>query len=139
MVEEAIEAETGGEVDLDSESGALSVTGPDGETMEIGEGVTLPDDLSSLIPIYPDSTPLMVLRTGDGTQITLEVDEAASEVVSWYREQLAANGFEVKSDMVGPMGTVIAAEHADGTLMLTIMEVPNDNLTAITMIWDGGS
>ena len=106
MVEEAIEAETGGEVDLDSEAGTMSVTGPDGESMEIGESVALPDDLPSFLPVYPDSTPRMVLRTGEGAQITLEVAEDASTVVSWYREQLVANGFEIQSDMAGPMGTV---------------------------------
>jgi len=37
------------------------------------------------------------------------------------------------------MGTVIGAERAEGTLGVTIMEVPNDNLTAITLIWAGGN
>jgi hypothetical protein len=138
MVEEAIESETGGEVDLDSEAGSVSVTGPEGETMEVGESVALPEDLPSFIPIYPDSTPRMVMRTGDGMQITLEVAEAASEVVSWYRDELDANDFEIQSDMAGPMGTVIGAERGEGTLGVTIMEVPNDNLTAITLIWAGG-
>ena len=139
MVEEAIEAETGGEVDLDSESGALSVSGPDGETMQVGESVPLPEDLPSFIPIYPDSVPRMVINTGEGMQITLEVDETASAVVAWYRNQLEANGFEIRSDMVGPMGTVLACERGDGTLGLTIMEIPNDNLTAINLMWDGGN
>lgn len=137
MVEEAIEAETGEEVDLDSETGSVSVRGPEGEMMEAGENVPLPDDLPAFIPIYPDATPRMVMRTGDGTHVSLTVDDAATEVVAWYREQLAANDFAIATDMASPMGTVIGAEHADGTLMLTVMEEPNDNLTAITMIWDG--
>ena len=139
MVEEAIEAETGGEVSLDSESGALSVSGPDGETMQVGENVPLPEDIPSFIPIYPDSVPRMVINTGEGMQITLEVGETASAVVSWYRNQLEANGFELRSDMASPMGTVLASERGEGTLGLTIMEIPNENLTAITLMWDGGN
>ena len=138
MVEEAIEAETGGEVDLDSESGALSVTGPDGETMQVGEGVPLPDDLPSFVPIHPDAVPLMVINTGEGMQISLEVNETASAVVSWYRNQLEANDFEIRSDMASPMGTVLACERGEGTLGITIMEVPDDNQTVINLMWDGG-
>ena len=139
MVEEAIEAETGGEVDLDSESGELSVSGPDGETMQVGESVPLPDDLPSFIPIYPNSVPRLVINTGEGMQISLEVAETASAVVSWYRSQLEANDFEIRSDMVSPMGTVLACERDEGTLGLTIMEVPDDDLTMITLMWDGGN
>jgi hypothetical protein len=139
MVEEAIEAETGREVDLDSEAGTMSVTGPEGETMEIGESVALPDDLPDYLPIYPDSTPRMVLRTGEGAQITLEAAEEASTVVSWYREQLAANGFEIQSEMASPMGTVLGAERSGVSLGVTITEMPHDNLTSITVIWDPGS
>ncbi len=139
MVEEAIEAETGAEVDVDAESGTMSVTGPDGETMQVGESVSLPENLPSFIPIYPDSVPRMVMNMGGVMQITLEVDETASEVVSWYRNQLEANGFEIQSEMAGPMGTVFAAENGDGSLGLTIMEIPDDNLTAINLVWDGGN
>ena len=121
LVEEAIEAETGEEVDLDSESGELSVTGPDGQSMRVGESVPLPDDLPSFIPIHPDSTPRMVINTGGGTQISLEVAETASEVVSWYRSELEANDFEITTDMASPMGTVLACERGEGTLGVTIM------------------
>jgi hypothetical protein len=138
MVEEAIEAETGGEVDLDSEGGELSVAGPDGETVQVGESVPLPEDLPSFIPVYPESVPRMVISTGEGTQISLEVADAASAVVAWYRNQLETNGFEIRSDMASPMGTVLACERGDGTLGVTVMEIPGDNRTVITLMWDGG-
>jgi len=139
MVEEAIEAETGGEVNVDAESGALSVTGPEGQTMQVGESVPLPEDLPSFIPIYPDSTTRLAMNMGGAMQIALEVDATSSEVVSWYRTQLEANGFQIQSEMASPMGTVFAAEHDDGTLGLTIMEVPDDNLTAINLTWERSS
>jgi len=138
MVEEAIEAETGGEVDVDAEGGTLSVTGADGETMQVGEGVALPEDLPSFIPIHPDAVPRMVMNMGEVMQISLVVDETASAVVAWYRDQLEANGFEIRSDMASPMGTVLACEREESTLGITIMEDSDDNLTVITLMWEGG-
>lgn len=123
-IEQAVEADTGEEVeiDFDSEDGTLSIEGDDGEefsfdidadgegsvmsgsdedgnTFEMVTGEGVPDDWPGELPIPPGTiVTSTMMAENDNRILTLvsEVDDSASAHDS-YVDQLTSNGFTVGS------------------------------------------
>ena len=61
-VEKGVEAASGGEIDIDKDSGTISISGEDGE-LSIGGGAGLPDG-------FPDEVPLIDGEIGGGMRVS---------------------------------------------------------------------
>ena len=134
MLEEAIEAETGGEIDLDVDSGTVTIRGKDGEAITFAgdEGrIELPDDFPSTIPVYPDAQAIQYTNMGNVMRAGFLVDEAATDVRNWYVEQLEDQGWEIQTNVATPDYMLISAELEGETLSLMLGVAENEPTTIV--------
>ena len=135
-VEEAIEAETGGEVDVDADAGTLTVRGEEGEEMTFAGdegGIELPDDFPSAIPIYPDAVPMQYADVGDAVNAGFTVDAPLNEVRDWYLEQLEDKGWNIEINMFTADGGMITAGLEGQSLSLMLGTDDGETTIIVTM------
>ena len=135
-VEEALEAEAGGNVDVDAEAGTLTVRGDEGEELAFagGEGgIELPDDFPSAIPIYPDALPVQYARVGEGVQAGFTVQAPLDEVHDWYIEQLEDKGWNIEMNMSVADGSMVSAGLEGQAMSLMLGSEGGETTIIITM------
>lgn len=133
MVEDAIEADTGAEVNLDAEDGTVTLRGKDGEQMTFSsneDGVELPSDFPSNIPVYPDARATEYLNTGGGVQVAFQISASMTDVRDWYIEQLKEGDWTIGMNAVTSEGGIMVAEQGDESLSL-IFGAEDDETTLI--------
>ena len=137
MLEEAIEAETGGEIDLDVDSGTVTIRGKDGEAITFAGdegGIELPDDFPSTIPVYPDARAIQYVNMGDAVQAGFQVEAALNDVRDWYVEQLES--WDMQMNVVTPDGGLMAAELEGETLSIILGTEGTETTIIITLTRD---
>lgn len=134
-VEEAIEAETGGEADVDADSGTVTLRGEAGEVTFAGseDGIELPEDFPAAIPIYPDALAIQYVSTADGVQAGFQVDAPVGDVRDWYAEQLEEKGWEIQMNAATPDGGMLAAELEGESLSLMLGSDENETTIIVTL------
>lgn len=136
MAEEAIEAETGAEVDIDAEGNEVTISGPEGVQLQMaGEGaIDLPDDFPAVVPIYPEAVPVTFLRiASEGIQATFQTDAAAGVVQTWYMEQLKEQGWEVQMNTTTPEGGMLMAQIEGDSLMVAVSGSKEESETTFAL------
>ncbi len=129
IAEEALSS-AGAEVDI--EEGKVTVTGPSGEAVSVGEGVDLPDNWPADVPV-PDGTLMGVsVDQANGTAWAMwQLPAGTPEPVAAYKSALESGGFTVTSETSTSGMTVLTAEgnaqqvevvggDVDGELSLTV-------------------
>jgi hypothetical protein len=105
LTEKAIEKQSGGDVDIDSDDGTVKYTDKDGNETELnidGEGASLPKDWpSDLAP--PDSVKLVTSNTattgGKKTMTVLgEAEGTVEDFAPAIKSQLESAGYEITQD-----------------------------------------
>ena len=107
-VEEAVEADLGGDVELDfdSDDGSISIETDEG-SVTYGNNGDLPDSFPASFDIAEGMTVAFAGESSDGTSTAataiLEGDRPAGEVVAYYRDLALAEGFtldrEIETDL----------------------------------------
>jgi len=102
-IEEAIENESGGNVDVDLKDEGAVVKDEKGEEAQIGEDVDLPEGWPGDIPVYPDSKFSVSTKTKNGETDKNEyavwgivTKGSVEEVYNWYKEKFS--GWELETD-----------------------------------------
>lgn len=129
LTEQAMEEATGGDVAINDEG--ITMTDDEGNQMAIGEGVAVPDNWPSNIPLY-DGTLVMVSSAADGTATaswTADGDPAA--VADAYGAQLESAGYALESD--SNFDGSILREYSSSELYITVMAGQADGVTSLTM------
>lgn len=90
LVEQAVEDASGGEIDIDSDSGTVEIETEDGSA-QYGEGVELPSDFPSAVPLPGGA--LIAATVSEGTY-ALTYDGIDKAAVDALRSELVASGFE---------------------------------------------
>lgn len=130
--ERAIEAATGGRVDVDADGGTYTVKTDDGTWSTSDK---LPSDWPSDAPLYPgaDVQGSVAAAGGDtqgvGQYVGLLSSDSAQQVAAWYKSELAAKGWTVGTDITTPQGSMIGADKGGRTVAVTITS--QDGKTAI--------
>ena len=127
IVENAIENETGGDVDvdIDSDDGTVEIEGEDGETATFGGG-ELPDDLPFDVPGGGDVQ--AVIQTNNGSTITLvypsdEFDSLVDHFQKIFDAESAGDEDSFQSSTSNPKSASFAWNTSDGGLRsITISE-----------------
>ena len=122
LAEQLAEAGAGDEadVDIDSESGQVDVSTPDGD-MSFGEGTELPDDFPSEIPLPADYQLNSAMSTStdgaDGWTISGELPDATSDTFDELLAAFTDAGWTTTSDSSSETGggTASTAMLDDGT------------------------
>jgi hypothetical protein len=100
--EKAIESQSGGDVDLDTDSGAVKYTDGDGNSTNVdvnGSGADLPEDWpADLAP--PDAVRLTIANTqADGSMTAIgEADGTIDDYLDGLKSQVEAAGYEIDGD-----------------------------------------
>jgi len=129
VTEQAMEEAMGGDVAINDEG--ISMTDDEGNQMAIGEGVAVPDNWPSNIPLY-DGTLVMVSSAADGTATaswTTEGDPAA--VADAYGAQLEGAGYSLQSD--SNFDGSILREYTSSELTISVIAGQADGVTSLTM------
>lgn len=135
MVEEAIEAETGAEVDLDAEGGTVTLRDKDGDEVTFSSnegGIELPSDFPSNIPIHPNARATEYFDSGAGVQVGFQITAPLTDVRDWYLDQLKDGDWTVGMNAVMPDGGVLLAEHGDESLSLMFGAEADETTLIIT-------
>lgn len=94
-VEEAIEEATQGEakVDISEEGGEVTIETEEG-TFTAGQK-ELPDNFPSDMPVYPDANIGTTASSEDTVSVSLSTDDSLATVSNYYKDELAAEGWEI--------------------------------------------
>lgn len=127
LAEQLAEAGAGEDtdVDIDSESGQVDVSTPDGD-MSFGEGTELPEDFPSEIPLPADYQLNSAMSTtadgADGWTISGELPEATADTFDDLIAEFTAAGWTTTSDSSSQTGggTASTAMLDDGTWQVIV-------------------
>ena len=98
-IEQAAEQAGGGNVDLDLDSGTVTVEGEDGN-MAIGSDLALPDTWPADVPAYDGGSLVSVMDSGNGSTGTWQVEGSVKEVADGYRATLEGAGYSLEEGLV---------------------------------------
>ncbi len=137
----AAEKATGVEVNQDQSK--VTVTGKDGEKVEIqgGDDASLPDGFPQDVPVYKDATVKMgnsITSEGKTTySAILQTGDDVNTVSAWYKDALPKEGWTLEGDMSsnsnGKTTTVIGAKKGTASLNVTVLGPDDDSKTTISL------
>lgn len=132
FAEKAIEAATGGKVDIDSDGGEITVRTDEGIWSTSDK---LPDGWPSDVPTYPDTAIQSSVAANQGQDlghfVGLLTDDGIAKVVDWYKDKLADEGWKIETDLTVTDGSMLGASKDSRSLIVTIM--PQDGKTIINL------
>lgn len=135
-VEGVVERATDGEIDVDRDSGQVTITDEEGATATFGQTSEVPDDFTSAVPVAPSFQVLAVTEvTEDGNralQVSGTVEEGSLEsLMSGIDGQLDSAGWQAPEDADGAEG--MFSQVAE---METRMRQQGDHVLMVTAISD---
>jgi hypothetical protein len=121
-MERAFEAETGGQYDIDvdkANEGNVTYTSTEGDKIQVatGEDLKLPDTWPETLPVFPNGkiTYAGTVNTTENTtglMVSYTVSNSASDVIAFYKEKLAANGWVIGVVSETTSGSMVSATNA---------------------------
>ena len=106
---EKVLSSAGAEVDIDK--GKVTVTGPSGQAMAIGENVTLPDNWPKAVPAASGTLAMATVDESTKTAGALwMVEGSAKDALAAYRGDLEAAGYTITTEANTGDASVISAE-----------------------------
>ena len=89
-IEHVIEQKTGGDVEIDSSSGSVTVKSDKGTVAFNSAGNKVPEDWPSDVPVYPGSKVTMSMSSVGQHVLTLETTDTPEQAVAFYKSKLSA-------------------------------------------------
>lgn len=118
--ETAIEAASGGEVDVDIENDSMKINTNAG-SLEVGEGVSLPANFPDDIYLIAGDIMSALTVDADSTfQVEIDTPQSLSDAASVYDEELQADGWTITSTLEMTDATNIMAEKDDRFISVSI-------------------
>lgn len=140
LIQGAIESKTGIKTDLsDIEKGKMTITDTKtGATVDVGSN-KIPDAFPKDFPVYPGAkvtSSLTGAQSGrnDGFWLTLSTPDAVDKVASYYKSQLAGNGWTVESTFTTGDTTSETVQKADWNGSIAISRDAGSKETQIVII-----
>jgi hypothetical protein len=113
LAEQALEAQTGAEVDLDTDDGVSTLTMETDEGQlqhSVGENVPLPEDFPKDVVLPADYTVGSVMKMGPSQSVVLRSRETMATLYDQYKAGQAGNGWKETMSMQGPEGAALGFE-----------------------------
>jgi hypothetical protein len=114
--EKSVEIE-GGEITIESEGKGVRISGDQEGTGAIsgqfGENAEIPEGFPKDVPIYPDAKVVGSMLAGGRGMVTLQTGDDPGKAASFYRENLAKEGWSIVSEMNLGGQQVLAVEKGD--------------------------
>jgi len=119
LFEKAVETQTGGEVDLSSSSGGVTVKDPKtGAAVQAGSAAKLPDGWPSKVPPYPGGTIQAAMSSPNGKTVILVTNDTPAQVHAFYKDKLG--GMKLQADVDLGSGKVLTYKDGATTVSCTI-------------------
>jgi hypothetical protein len=131
LAERAIEASTGGKVNVDSDNGSVTVKTDQGTWSTSDK---LPSDWPTDVPVYPGATVQgSVAAQGQtaGHYVGLVTSDDAAKAIAWYKGELAAKGWKVTAEVNTAQGNMLSAEKDSRNLVVVVSA--QDGKTTISL------
>lgn len=141
LAEQALEASTGADVDIEDEDGVHRVTArtEQGELVHSsGENVPLPDDFPDDVTLPGDYQVMSVMTMGPATSVVLRSPEPASEIFSQMRSGQSAAGWKETMSMQGADGSMLGFEK-DGRSLLVNLRDDLDGQSVVSLSLQGAN
>lgn len=136
-IEEAIEQEGGPVTDVDiSGNGEKIVIETEEGTFTAGKQ-ELPDNFPSDLPVYSGAAIASTASGPEGLAVTLTTQDSAKEVSTFYKNELADNGWEITQTVTLENATVYGFQK--GSIEGTVAITESEEGTSITISLDLGS
>ena len=131
IAEKAIEAGTGADVDI--ADGGVTVKSTDGTTTSIGEGVDLPSNWPSDVPVV-DGTLVTVSVSGTEGEATAmwKVDGDVTTVANAYKTELKSAGYTIINETTIAMAILIGAEGNGKNVSASVTDTDGQTVVTIT-------
>lgn len=126
VIENAIESESGGDVDVEVDGNGISVTGTGGESIAVGEGAQIPESIT--LPIPDGGSVVFAMETGNGASATIQYPGSRyEELVATYDSYFEGEE-TTRSESSNPAavswlfdgGLVSVSESPDDTVVVSI-------------------
>ncbi len=130
-LEQAAEQAGGGNVDLDLDSGTVTVEGEDG-SMAIGSDLALPDFWPADVPPFDGGSLISVVESGEGASGTWQVEGNVTDVAEAYRATLEGAGYTIEEGMTAEDMVTFAGTQG-GTRVDAIVVGDGGSGTSITI------
>ncbi len=141
LAEQALEATTGAEIDVENEDGVHRVTArtEQGELVHSsGENVPLPDGFPTDITLPADYQVMSVMTMGPATSIVMRSPEPAAEIFSQLRDGQAGSGWKETMSMQGAEGSMLGFEK-DGRTALFNLRDDLDGKSVVSLSLQSGN
>lgn len=137
IAKKAVESATGVKVDEDNKN--VTITGKDGEELSISsEEGKLPDGLPDDVPVYTGTVKNPTkLETAEGANysFTVETDDDAATVVTWFKDKLAEKSWTISSTVTANETSMLSAEKGEkNKLVVNITKDTSSGKTQVTTI-----
>lgn len=113
LAEQALEAQTGAEVELDNEDGVSTVTMATDEGQlqhSVGENVPLPADFPKDVVLPDEYTVVSVMKMGPSRSVVLRSSETMTALYDRYKSGQADKGWKETMSMQGAEGAALGFE-----------------------------
>lgn len=100
MAEKAIEAQTGGQADVNLDKQQMTIETKEGDKMQIAggeEGLKVPADFPKDIHVYPGAKVEASFKSNDNVQLHLGTADPVAKVIAQYQAQLKKEGWAEKT------------------------------------------
>ncbi|HEU0153129.1 MAG TPA: hypothetical protein VFQ84_07275 [Arenimonas sp.] len=135
LAEEALEASTGAEIDIENKDGVNRVTArtEQGELVHSsGENVPLPANFPADVRLPADYAVMSVMTMGPATSVVMRSPEPMSELFTGMRRDQAAGGWKETMSMQGADGSMLGFEK-DGRSLLVNLRDDLDGQTVVSL------
>jgi hypothetical protein len=138
-VESIVSKATGGDVDLDTKKGTVSIKGENGETINAGSSQKLPDDFpKGEIPFIDQKEVTFVITSTTQDKknwsVTTKVDKSFDEAKTYFEKSIAAPEFESTSSYGSSDGQTYVGSNTKYSVFVTVTKEKSDNSTNVTYI-----
>lgn len=109
-------------VDKDGDSGSINIKTNDGQgSINYGENAKLPDGFPTDVPLYEPSTTVHASKTSDKQYSAgLKTNSSVSDVVAYYRSELAKQGWESTHESSYADGAILNFKKGDRVVTLSV-------------------
>jgi hypothetical protein len=136
---------------------STTVTGPDGEKMTVTkkgdgmemtvqgklgkkahisankDGVALPEDFPTDVPIYPKATVVTAMTIEKAQMVSLKTADSVKQAEAYYKEKLKDNGWEIKTSMNTEDGMMLQGQKKGHVLTVMVSGKSDETMIQLTV------
>ncbi len=114
----------------------VTIQGADGQKVQISgseEGVEMPKDFPSDVPIYPGAKVLMAMDLGKAHSLQLRCPDERAKVAAFFKEKMKENGWSSEGTIDTPQLVMVHGKKGDRSLSVSVTSDDNGTMATVTI------